>query len=204
MTIYSYKIPRDYGFAPNPFYGFCSLATCKPDIRRSAVVGDWVLGFGALSNGNKIAGKLIFAMKVDKKITFDEYWLSEEFQCKKPIINGSLKQNYGDNIYHKENGKWIQSDSHHSFEGGKVNLDNLNKDTSANAVLLSKHFWYFGKEAIDVPESLQSLIPSCRNYFRPNVNEENILNWLESLPENGFIGEPTKFSEEFERYDGKS
>ncbi len=27
---------RDYGFAPNPFHGICTLATCKPVIRRVA------------------------------------------------------------------------------------------------------------------------------------------------------------------------
>ena len=31
---YSYIITRDYGFAPNPFGGVCTLATCKPKIRK--------------------------------------------------------------------------------------------------------------------------------------------------------------------------
>ena len=47
MTIYSYVVARDYGFAPNPFYGCCTLATCKPIIRRMAQVGDWVIGTGS-------------------------------------------------------------------------------------------------------------------------------------------------------------
>ena len=34
--------PRDYGFAPNPYFGYCTLATCKPVIRRCAGVGDWI------------------------------------------------------------------------------------------------------------------------------------------------------------------
>ena len=37
---------RDYGFAPNPFFGFCTLANCKPKIRKSANVGDWIIGTG--------------------------------------------------------------------------------------------------------------------------------------------------------------
>lgn len=27
---YSYVVARDFGFAPNPFNGFLTLATCKP------------------------------------------------------------------------------------------------------------------------------------------------------------------------------
>ena len=37
--LYSYVITRDYGFAPNPFGGICTLATCKPGIRNHAKVG---------------------------------------------------------------------------------------------------------------------------------------------------------------------
>ena len=39
--IYSYVVRYDSGFAPNPFYGYCTLATCKPDIRGR---GGWRLG----------------------------------------------------------------------------------------------------------------------------------------------------------------
>lgn len=204
MKIYSYVVPRDYGFAPNPFYGVCTLATCKPKIRNTAVIGDWIMGFGAANSGAKIAGKLIFAMKVDEKLSFNEYWSKDEYQCKKPIMNGSLKQNYGDNIYHKEKGIWLQSDSHHSLEYGLVNIDNLNKDTSTDAVLLSRKFWYFGKEAIEVPKDLLELVYRGRGHKSPIVDESDIINWLDNLPEKGFIGEPSKFAEEFERYDGKS
>lgn len=45
MNLYSYVITRDYGFAPNPFWGICSLATCKPQIRQRALKGDWIAGF---------------------------------------------------------------------------------------------------------------------------------------------------------------
>ena len=45
MNLYSYVITRDYGFAPNPFWNICTLATCKPQIREHALKGDWVAGF---------------------------------------------------------------------------------------------------------------------------------------------------------------
>ena len=44
--VYMYVVDRDFGFAPNPFHGVCTLATCKPAIRKGARVGDWVIGMG--------------------------------------------------------------------------------------------------------------------------------------------------------------
>jgi hypothetical protein len=99
MNCYSYVIPRDFGFAPNPFGGFCTLATCKPRIRKAAVKGDWILGTG--SAVNKQTGRIVYLMNVDLKLTFDQYWHDARFQFKKPIMNGSLKLMYGDNIYHR-------------------------------------------------------------------------------------------------------
>jgi hypothetical protein len=47
MSLVSYKMTHDSGFAPNPFHGYLTLATCKPGIRRSGSrrVGDWIAGF---------------------------------------------------------------------------------------------------------------------------------------------------------------
>ena len=51
--LYSYVITRDYGFAPNPFGGICTLATCKPGIRNHATVGDWVVKYFMISLSSK-------------------------------------------------------------------------------------------------------------------------------------------------------
>jgi hypothetical protein len=42
--LFTYTIPIDDGAAPNPFRGMCSLAICKPCIRRVAEEHDWVAG----------------------------------------------------------------------------------------------------------------------------------------------------------------
>lgn len=49
-TLFSYVIPHDGGSAPNPYFGICTLAICKPVIRRTAKVEDWVVGLGAKKN----------------------------------------------------------------------------------------------------------------------------------------------------------
>ncbi len=77
MNLYSYVITRDYGFAPNPFWNICTLATCKPQIREHALKGDWVAGFG--SAHTEIAKKMVFLMQVDEVCTFDEYWDDSRF-----------------------------------------------------------------------------------------------------------------------------
>lgn len=48
-NVFIYVVDRDFGFAPNPFHGYCTLATCKPGIRKSAAMGDWVVGMAAQS-----------------------------------------------------------------------------------------------------------------------------------------------------------
>jgi hypothetical protein len=64
--LFTYVIARDFGFAPNPFHGVCTLATCKPGIRKSASVGDWILGIGGKKLG-LMHRKCILLMKVSEK-----------------------------------------------------------------------------------------------------------------------------------------
>ena len=54
MNCFRYKIEHDFGFAPNPFHGTLSLATCKGDIRKNKnlQLGDWIVGLGSKSMGN--------------------------------------------------------------------------------------------------------------------------------------------------------
>lgn len=148
--LYVYIITRDFGFAPNPFHGRCTLATCKPGIRKSANVGDWILGVGG-ANLKSVKHKCILLMKVTEKISFNDYWEDARFSIKKPARNGSHVQMLGDNIYHQDdNNQWIQEDSHHSNADGSFNMNNLERDTSANQVLISDHFYYFGDKAVEV------------------------------------------------------
>ncbi len=150
--VYIYVVDRDFGFAPNPFHGFCTLATCKPKIRGKAQIGDWVIGIGG--SRLKASGKCVFAMRVTERITFNEYWSNAIYKDKKPVRNGSRRMMVGDNIYcfDPSSKQWSQADSHHSHVDGSVNLDNLSRDTSKDCVLISRHFFYFGIEAPLIPE----------------------------------------------------
>jgi len=140
--LFSYSITRDFGFAPNPFHGCCTLATCKPHVRKAAKTGDWIMGVGGSALG-PMKRRCIFLMKVSTKVKFQDYWEDDRYALKKPVRNGSNVQMLGDNIYHKEDdGKWIQEDSHHSNTDGTPNLVNLKRDTgSCDYVLISDFFF---------------------------------------------------------------
>ena len=148
--LYIYVVDRDFGFAPNPFHRLCTFATCMLRIRGSAQIGDWIMGVGGARL--KATGRCIYLMKVSEILTFNDYWSDARFQNKKPLRNGSLVMMVGDNIYHQETGskRWIQEDSHHSNPDGSPNPQNLKKDTGSINVLISDHFYYFGKNAPDV------------------------------------------------------
>ncbi len=188
MSLFSYKIVRDFGFAPNPFFGFCTLAACKPQIRKGAEVGDLIVGSGGL--GHCRPNRVIFAMRVSEKLTFNQYWHDERFAKKKPNLESSWMRAYGDNIYHQtDGGDWLQADSHHSYGDGGLNLDNRNRDIGCLSVLIGNDFAYFGSDAIPIPEQLQPfendyLFPRGRNYRNSySLAFENAANeWFESLP----------------------
>lgn len=146
MRLYSYIVARDFGFAPNPFHGFCTLATCKPRIRAVASSGDWVVGTGAKSKYN-LAGRLVYAMRVAEVLDFTSYWNDPRFLAKRPVLNGSLKLVYGDNIYRRVGKRWAQADSHHSLDNGRPNEANIEQDTGADRVLIATKFVYWGASA---------------------------------------------------------
>jgi hypothetical protein len=170
MVIYSYVVVRDYGFAPNPFFGYCTLATCKPNIRKSAQIGDWVIGTGSAAKDGNFKNRLIYAMCVEEKLSFNDYWNDTRFFNKRPVMNGSKMQWYGDNIYHIDNDfdlnpeKFIQENSHHSLEDGLVNMNNYTRDLSGKFVLISEVYWYYGKEAIPIPDNLNEIIKSKQGH----------------------------------------
>lgn len=202
--VFIYVVDRDFGFAPNPFHGLCTLATCKPRVRRAAKVGDWVIGLGG--RRLRATGKCIFGMRVDEKITFDAYWSGPEFQRKKPARNGSHAVLVGDNIYHHENGVWVQEDSHHSNADGSVNATNLRSDTSVDAVLLSHHFYYFGSLAPAIPMDILDDMGyrNGRNHRTFDAaSAVPLINWISSFRPNYIHGEPADFQIAHARYSGR-
>jgi len=185
VKCYSYVIPRDYGFAPNPYFGYCTLADCKPLIRKTAQIGDWIAAFGSASTPYR--EKLVILMQIEEILSFDEYWLDNRFKCKRPVFSKGVMHAYGDNIYHHIDGKWMQEPSHHSKVDGSINMLNLNKDTGTDRVLISTNFYYFGNNAITVPGEYENLIKKGRNH-KINYDIEQIECFIEYVTDHYEIG----------------
>lgn len=178
MKFYSYVLTSDTGFAPNPFDNYCTLACCKPRIRKSAEIGDWIIGTGSTRNvGND---KLIYAMKITEKMDFDEYFHDERFQ--KRI----------DNIYFLEGNEWKQKENPYHGE------TDIERDLNGEYVLISDEFYYFGKDAVDLPLDFLEVIKKGPGH-KSNFNKEFIqkfIYWIENNFNKGMHSHPFD-------YDGK-
>jgi hypothetical protein len=207
--VYVYVVARDFGFAPNPFHGTCTLATCKPTIRRVAKVGDWVVGVGGTAL--KATGRCVYFMQVAGSLSFNEYWSHPDFKGKRPARNGSRMAMLGDNIYHRENKDdfWTQENSHHSNEDGTPELSNVENDTGTDRILFSNRFVYFGRDAIKIPQSVLDEIgyknvrghrtfldPQCKLLIKW-ITERGNRNW------NIIMSDPHQFENSSARYSKK-
>lgn len=197
--IHSYVVRYDSGFAPNPFYEYCTLATCKPNIRKGADIGDWVVGSGSNDRRIQRGGYLVYAMQVTETMTFDEYVVDPRFNSKKPYRNGSRKQSCGDNIYFRSapDAAWQQHDSFHSRSDGSLNPDHVTRDTAVNRVLLSDNFVYFGGEGPEFPEELkdQKGRSLCKTGIGLTTFDDpelvaNLERWVRSFGLSGYQGAP--------------
>ena len=154
MKLYSYIVKHDTGFAPNPFHGYCTLACCKPDIRRTAQKGDWIVGLTTKAKGNRI----VYYMRVDDVVeSFADYWKDKRFRVKKPIFTDGVRGRCGDNIYEPlPSGSYRQLPSRHS-NGDAEDVEMKEHDLSGKRILISENFAYFGSESLPLPPELKSL-----------------------------------------------
>jgi hypothetical protein len=136
-------------------------------------------------------------MCVTETVSFNEYWENPRFNNKIPNLRGSIKQAFGDNIYHRDGyGCWHQLDSHHSYAGGKPNLHNIARDTQADRVLVSKDYAYYGGAGPKIPLKFRSWdgIDVCAGRGHKNAFPEALVSefiaWFRSLGSSGYNGEP--------------
>ena len=196
MKYFSYVVEHDYGLAPNPFGGYCSLAVCKPGIRgnKNLNVGDWIIGTG--SKKLKCQNHLINLMKVSEKITFNQYYLDKRFQYKKPVVNGSLVQIFGDNFYYRDEQTniWNQDLSAHSF---KNKQKHIKTDTGSEMVLLAEEFYYFGIARIKIPEKFEGICKKGPGMKYKGLTEIGPLfvEWVQNSFDKGIHGDPISWQE---------
>lgn len=152
----------DTGFAPNPYHGVLTLATCKPRIRKFAQVGDWITGWTAKTTRNKErkpvkyedGARLIYLARITDKMTIAEYW--EKYPQKRPNpIGGECGYDTGDNIYKP----CVKDPSGEADYEQQPNCDHTQedrkRDISGEYVLICEEFYYWGVEnALEVPKDI--------------------------------------------------
>lgn len=166
MPLFSYKMTHDTGFAPNPFGFTLTLATCKPQIRRAKKVGDWLAGFTSKTlNGDRVGEeRLIYLMRVGEKLHLRDYYDDARFQDKIPnASDNSPASRFGDNIYRPlvpgavEPAHFEQLPNPHHWDLGQntCSQHHLQDDVFGQYVLIADEFYYFGAEAIALPDSVR-------------------------------------------------
>jgi hypothetical protein len=150
VRLHTYIIPFDTGFAPNPFFGYCTLACCKPAIRRAAQPGDWIVGLTPKDRGNRV----VYAMHVAEKITFADYWRDPRFALKRPDLRSrDLEQHCGDNIYEPIGGGSYRQ------HAGAHGPEHQEHDLGGEFVLVASDYAYFGMNAVALPPHFTAIVP---------------------------------------------
>jgi hypothetical protein len=189
VTVYSYVVAFDSGFSPNPFHGVCTLACCKPGIRRSAQVGDLVVGLSTRGE------RFVYAMRVDRVIDFTTYWSNRQYACKKPKFDAPFDiARCGDNIYRPSGiGEFRQLPSMHSHRNGSEDVGAKRKDLSGLHVLVSDTYAYFGREGPLVTPELSFLEIGRGHRCRfTEAQVAQVAAWFADLP-SGVKGRPARW-----------
>ena len=120
-------------------------------IRRTAKVGDWVVGITPKGEGSRLR----YAMCVGEVLSFAEYWQDPRFRIKRPRRGrrASTVERRGDNCYKPlPGGRFEQLPScHWDSENGRENPATMATDLRGENVLVAKQFCYFGRDAVDLP-----------------------------------------------------
>ena len=178
--LFSYVVRFDKGSAPNPFGGICTLNICKPVIRRSAKINDWIVGIA--SNEYFSVSKVIYAMEITEVKTMSEY----DDYCKRELVIKIPKPNpiniiefIGDSIYDYSN----MNNNLPGLRNGVHDINNRNHDLSGVNCLLSENYYYFGNEAVELPSNLEKIVKRGQAH-QSNANAkffDDFLLWIKQF-----------------------
>lgn len=189
MKIYSYIVTTDTGFAPNPFHGHLTLACCKPQIRRTAQIGDWVVGL------SKRSEHVVYAMCVAEKLSFHQYWSDPRFESKRPDKASRMPTvRRGDSIYEPFGlGTFRQLRSSRLQKNGTEDVTAMKHDLGGRHVLVGVEFVYFGGAGPRLPTALEFLQVGRGHRCRFTQEQvETFLAWVSNQPR-GIQRRPAKW-----------
>ena len=126
-------------------------------------------------------------MWIAEVLPLERYYNDPRFDAKKPVIRGTWRKRCGDNMYFKDDdGEWKRRCS--VYHRKKVDMLN---DLNGRNVLIADHFYYFGKNAVEIPPKYNDLLV-LRGYKHRHDPEtvKGFLNWLKTSFKPGIHGDP--------------
>jgi hypothetical protein len=194
-------VKSDSGAAPNPFWGICTLVICKPKIRKTAKIGDWIVGLGSKNSPIKdISDCVVYAMQITEKMSLEDY----DSYCKEFLQNKIPNKRSRD--YSLRVGDCIYDYSSEPFPKLRWSVhreENRNTDLGGKFALLSKNFYYFGDKPIKLPKDLHPIIHRTQGH-KSNSNfpyVKKFITWIENLGygKNKLFGDP-QLKKEFSKF----
>jgi hypothetical protein len=193
MRLCSHVVTYDTGLAPNPFHGYCTEAVCTPSHMRAKLEkGEWLIG----NSQNKDGNRLVYAMRILKRLSMNEYFDDKRFASKKPKPDGAPDEQCGDNIYHQdEDGTWMQLPSR--FHDRDHFTKDVGKDLAGRPVFVSDHFYYFGDKRVAFRDEFARVIHYGQgiHYTRDRQLVDGFVKWLEANYQPGVLGKPQPMKE---------
>lgn len=183
-----YKMTHDSGFAPNPFHGVLTLATCKPKIRACRRPGDWVAGFASQKLVDSAARRgvtiprdgLVYLMQIGEVLPMHAYFEDSRFAHKRPPRESSdAVALCGDNIYyHDHRGKYEQLENRHHTRAEALH------DTAGVNALVAGCFYYFGRKCF-MPDggweaTIGGPVSRGRTFYCPDGFAEKLLRYFDA------------------------
>ena len=191
MRIFSYCVQTDDGAAPNPYWGYCTLVICKPKIRSTAKVGDWVVGTGSKRTpGGDLSGRVVYVKQVTDRVPMEAYdfFARDHAPGKIPrMTSPDWRRRVGDAIYDFDHLTPQVRPSVHT-------ASNRDRDLGGKHALISDRFWYYGAAAPMLPGVLRGLARQSQGH-RSDFNESMkpaFLSWVGGLGPYGIYGKPQR------------
>lgn len=177
--IFRYILQTDNGMAPSIDDGIVSLATCKPGIRKSARVGDWVIGFRP---GSAVRGLVVWAGLVESVLGVGDY---------ERRFSSSRRNGRSDAIY-REVG---DGEFERLFPCYHPDNKQFQKDTGSPVLLFDPgSTWYFGRKPRLIPDDLLHLAAEYQGH-RVNKRKagdlEALQTWLHGIAQPDVHHPPT-------------
>ncbi len=159
-----FKMINDSGIAPcvtpptKSYWALLSFALCKPAIRRSASIGDYVIGLSSKSiakTDDYPLDSIIFCAKVDRKLR-GEYYYPRDGQADTSEYRCQIDRIYP---YNEASGRYsmIPNQTGHTESNMSKDIGEYSSDKEHSYknswVLLSSDFRYVGKSAHKIPET---------------------------------------------------